>query len=114
MWIAVAIGAMAGASLRYALSRWFLDSHDLHMGTLLANVIGSFILGVTVPLAGALRISPRASALIGTGFCGALTTFSALAVETVARLDSAYVLIAIATGYGAAVAGLRTGKALVA
>jgi CrcB protein len=72
----VALGAAAGAALRFVVSsrldgRW-------HRGTLVVNVVGSFLLG----LFSALALSGHATALLGTGFCGGLTTYSSFAVQT--------------------------------
>ncbi len=71
----VALGAALGAPLRF-LTAHLLDGR-LPWGTMLVNVAGSFALGaVTGPGLGA-----EAVALLGTGFCGALTTYSAFAVQ---------------------------------
>lgn len=78
-WIYVAIGAATGASLRYLLGRR-LDRR-LPWGTVLVNVAGSFVLG----LLSALAVSVEAASLVGTGFCGGLTTYSAFAVQTAER-----------------------------
>jgi len=73
----VALGAALGAPLRYLLGH-FLDGGSLPWGTILVNVGGSFLLG----LFSALALSESATAFLGVGFCGALTTFSAFAVQT--------------------------------
>lgn len=72
----VAAGAAVGAPLRYLAGHW-LDG-DLPWGTLLANVLGSFLLG----LLSALSLSEHTLALLGTGLCGGFTTYSAFAVRT--------------------------------
>lgn len=72
----VAVGGAVGAVLRFlAGHRW---DRDLPAGTLLVNVVGSFLLGVC----SALSLDADALALLGTGFCGGLTTYSAFAVQT--------------------------------
>ena len=71
----VAAGAAVGAPLRYVAAH-LLDGR-LHWGTILVNVIGSFLLG----LFSGMALSGDATALLGTGFCGALTTYSAFAVH---------------------------------
>lgn len=73
----VAAGAAVGASLRY-LAGHFLDG-TTPWGTLLVNLTGSFLLGLLV----AQGVSGDPFALLGTGFCGALTTYSAFAVQAV-------------------------------
>lgn len=72
----VALGAAVGAPLRF-ISAHLLDDR-WHGGTLLANAIGSFLLGLTA----AIGLSGSALALVGTGFCGGLTTYSSFAVQT--------------------------------
>jgi CrcB protein len=72
----VALGAALGAPLRYALGH-HLD-RDLPLGTIAANVAGSFLLGWF----SALALSGNAAAFLGTGFCGALTTYSAFVVQS--------------------------------
>jgi CrcB protein len=72
----VALGAALGAPLRYALGHYF--DEGLPLGTIVANVAGSFLLGWF----SALALSGDAAALLGTGFCGALTTYSAFVVQT--------------------------------
>ena len=72
----VALGAAVGAPLRYAASH-VLD-RGVPWGTILVNVSGSFVLGL---VAGS-GLSPGSRAFLGIGFCGALTTYSAFAVQT--------------------------------
>jgi CrcB protein len=74
--VLVALGAGLGATLRFWVAH-HLDGRFPH-GTLLVNVAGSFVLGLLVGAAA----SPDALTLLGTGFCGGLTTYSAFAVQT--------------------------------
>jgi len=77
-WLLVALGASVGAPLRYAVTHLLRDrGATTHAGTLLVNVVGSLVLGL---LAGG-GVEGNALALIGTGFCGALTTMSTLVLE---------------------------------
>ncbi len=73
----VALGAAAGAPLRY-LAGHYLDGR-LHWGTLLVNLVGAGLLGALLGAA----VDGHWAALLGTGFCGALTTYSAFAVQAV-------------------------------
>lgn len=73
----VAVGGAAGALLRWAVGRWLAGS-GLPWATLVVNVIGSLLLGL---VAAASDGWPRT--LLGTGVAGALTTYSAFALDTV-------------------------------
>lgn len=75
--VLIALGAALGAMLRFVLSiRW---DHVARVGTLGANTLGSFVIGVA---AGA-RLGSAWWALVALGFCGALTTWSSMAVQAV-------------------------------
>jgi CrcB protein len=75
----VAVGAALGAPLRH-LCAHLLDAR-LPWGTVLVNVVGSFLLGVCSALALSDDLSEHALAFLGVGFCGALTTYSSFAVQ---------------------------------
>jgi CrcB protein len=100
----VALGAAIGAPLRYALATT-LDEERFPRGTLLVNVVGSFLLGLLVE-AGA---TGHWLALLGTGFCGGFTTYSAFAVQT-HRLGpargAAYVALTIGVSLAACALGV--------
>jgi len=112
----VIAGAAVGAPLRYATDRIVQARHDTGFpwGTFTVNVVGSFVLGVVV--AGA---PPAVVALVGTGFCGALTTYSTFSYETLRLLhDRTYtlavlnVVISLVAGLGAAYLGITVAAAL--
>jgi CrcB protein len=103
----VALGAALGAPLRYLTNHWVRKrlGGTPAAGTLVVNVAGSFVLGLLVG-AGA---SGAPLALVGIGFCGALTTFSTLALEVWdAMSDDRYphaaanVVLSLALGLGVA------------
>lgn len=75
-WVYVALGAAVGAPLRYVVGH-LLDG-GLARGTVLVNWVGSLLLGWF----SGLGLTGDAVALLGTGFCGALTTYSSFAVHT--------------------------------
>lgn len=80
--VCVALGAAAGGTARYAtthLLRSRLPGHGDAPGTTAVNAVGAFLLGILGHLLarGALSVTPYA--LLGIGFCGALTTWSTLA-----------------------------------
>jgi fluoride exporter len=110
----VGIGGALGTAARYGLTRWLPTTHGWPWPTLTANLIGTFILGVLLALlAEALdgHSARRARLLVGTGFCGGMTTYSTLVVETdlLVRahrfgLATTYAVVTVVAGL--AVAGL--------
>lgn len=78
-----------GASTRFvvdsAVRRRFASS--LPLGTMFINVTGSFVLGLLTGVALYHAFSPTARTILGTGFCGGYTTFSAFAYETLALIE---------------------------
>ena len=74
----VALGAAVGAPLRYALTH---RDGELPVRMLLVNVVGSGLFG----LFAALSLGQHSWALLGTGFCGAFTSFSSFALQAVTR-----------------------------
>ena len=102
----VALGAAVGAPLRFVLATR-LDG-DWHRGTFVANVLGSFLLG----LLSALALSGHAMALLGTGFCGGFTTYSSFAVQTHGlgvRRGTAYAAGTILVSLAACALGFASG-----
>jgi len=83
LWIT--LGAIAGANLRFAVSRWAAKSisASLPWGTFIVNITGSFILGFfLVWTSERVFADPRWRMLIAVGFCSAYTTFSSFSYET--------------------------------
>lgn len=92
MWksvIAICVGASLGALLRW----WFGSQFNalfptMPPGTLLANLVGAYIVGLAIAFfAGYAAISPEWRLLVITGFCGGLTTFSTFSAELVTLLQ---------------------------
>ena len=78
----VGFGGVLGALSRFAVGSWIADRQR---DTLAVNVLGSFALGA---LTAGLAQNAALLTLFGTGFCGAFTTFSSFAVETVELYES--------------------------
>jgi CrcB protein len=117
----VALGAMLGAPARYLTDRYIQARHDtvFPWGTFTVNIVGSFILGLLTAAASRHGLPTTAVAFVGTGFCGALTTYSTFSYETVRLLEDrshfyalANVVASIIAGLGAAVCGVALATAL--
>jgi len=104
----VVIGAIVGAPARYLADRAVQARHDsvFPWGTFAVNVAGSFILGLTIAGAASYGLSPHVVALVGTGFCGALTTYSTFSYETVRLAQDGWRFYAVANVVASVVAGL--------
>lgn len=88
--LAISLGAIAGANLRYCMSRYAvrLLSPVFPYGTLAINVLGSFVLGFFLVWTTERTIlDPRWRLLIAVGFCGGFTTFSSYAYESMAFFE---------------------------
>jgi CrcB protein len=117
----VIAGAAVGAPLRYLGDRAIQARHDtvFPWGTLTVNVLGSLILGIVTGAVTAGGASPQVQLALGTGFCGALTTYSTFSYETLRLLEddarlfaAANVVASIVAGLGAAFLGVAIGRAL--
>jgi CrcB protein len=119
--VLVAAGGAAGSIARYGVERLLGTSDGLPVGTLTVNLTGAFLLGVLIEVL-ALRGSDAghrraARLLLGTGFLGGFTTYSALAVEADgllrdgrAGLALAYVLATVVVGLLASLAGVLAAR----
>jgi CrcB protein len=89
-WLAIAVGATLGAWLRYALQLGMNAIHsELPLGTLAANLIGGFVIGVAIAFFGNNPMLPPAWRLFAiTGFLGGLTTFSTFSAEAMSLLQN--------------------------
>ena len=88
--LAISLGAIAGANARYFLSRYAarVMGPVFPYGTLLINITGSLIVGFFMIWATErVLVDPRWRLLIVIGFCGAFTTFSSYAFETMAYFE---------------------------
>lgn len=116
-WLLVVAGAAVGAPLRYLTDRAVRARHasGFPWGTFTVNTAGSLVLGL---LAGAAVSSP-VYALLGTGLCGALTTYSTFSYETLRLAErgspgaaAANVALSVAAGLGALYLGMEAARGL--
>ncbi|WP_297534812.1 fluoride efflux transporter CrcB [Thermococcus sp.] len=83
----LAVGGALGAVARFYLSGILPVYRDFPVGTLLVNSIASFILGYLYGLLfWGINVTPEWRLFLGTGFCGALSTFSTFSYETFSLL----------------------------
>ena len=112
----LAVGAILGAFLRYRITSQNLFFNSLPISVLLVNVMGSLILGATVPAIARFGLDPRYTLLIGIGFCGSLTTMSSFAFETMGLIDLGQLATAgldILLNMSASILAVFAGRALI-
>ena len=100
MWkpiLAISLGSASGGLLRWSLgARLNSLFPDIPPGTVTANLIGGYVVGVAVAyFAQAPDIAPEWRLLIITGFCGGLTTFSTFSAEVVTLLQQGRLTLAM-------------------
>jgi CrcB protein len=84
----LAVGAVAGAFVRYRMAESPMILGTLPVNILVINVIGSFILGAFSILSVLWNLDTKYSLLAAVGFCGSLTTMSSFALETSNMIDN--------------------------
>lgn len=102
----IAIGAALGAPARYLTDRAIQARHEtvFPWGTLTVNVAASLVLGF---LAGAgSTVNSSLAAFAGTGFCGALSTYSTFSLETMRLAQDGARFYAVANIAGSLIAGI--------
>lgn len=99
--VAVALGGAAGAGLRYVAETWSVARWGTNWpwGTLSVNVLGSLILGAGLGGVLAADLPGWLTLLLGTGFCGALTTFSSFALQILDLSSAASASASAAAGF---------------
>ena len=120
--VAVAFGGAVGAILRYLLAVWAstsLEQGEFPWGTLAANLVGAFLIGLMTVLFGQWETATAVRLFLLTGLFGALTTFSTLMLELVllyryghTGLLFTYLSLSLAAGLVLAGAGLALGERL--
>jgi CrcB protein len=96
--LAICIGACLGALARWGLGLWLSPGAAIPWGTLAANLIGGYLVGVCVAVFQAMpQLDPVWRLLLITGFLGALTTFSSFSAEVVTMLGQQRYALALGT-----------------
>jgi CrcB protein len=96
--LAICIGASLGALARWQLGLWLSPGGLMAWGTLAANLIGGFLVGVAIGVLNARpELDPMWRLLLVTGFLGGLTTFSTFSAEVVTDLSQGRLGLALLT-----------------
>lgn len=120
-WIAVAVGAALGAWLRWGLTVFLGQMHaHIQLGTLVANLVGGYLIGLALGLFDAMpALSPAWRLFVITGFLGGLTTFSSFSGEAMVLLQRghygwalAHSAVHLLGSIGCCVAGYATWRAI--
>ena len=120
--LVISIGAIFGANARWVISRFAarIMSPVFPYGTLFINVSGSFVVGFFMIWSSErVLLDPRWRLLVVVGFCGAFTTFSSFAFETMAYFQQGQWIMMLANFIsnnllclGAALAGMAVARAV--
>ncbi|MGW1175472.1 fluoride efflux transporter CrcB [Kitasatospora sp. NPDC002543] len=107
-WLLVVAGAVVGAPLRYLTDRAVQSRHDsvFPWGTFTVNVAGCLVLGLVTGAVAAGAASSKVQLLLGTGLCGALTTYSTFSYESLRLAETGAGRYALANVAGSVAAGL--------
>jgi CrcB protein len=120
-WLLVVLGAAVGAPARYLVDRTVQTWHAsvFPVGTLVVNVAASLLLGLVTGAVAAGAAPPRVGPLVGTGLCGALSTYSTFSYETLRLVQAGARSVAalnamanVVLTLAAAAAGVALGHAL--
>ncbi len=120
--VAICIGASLGALLRWGLGLWLSPGALIPWGTLAANLLGGYLVGLCIAIFQAMpQLDPVWRLALVTGFLGALTTFSSFSAEVVGMLTQQRYLLAFGTAamhlFGSLLltaAGMRSAALLIA
>jgi CrcB protein len=120
--IAICLGASVGALARWGLALWLTPGGLIPWGTLAANLIGGYLIGICLAVFQSLpQLDPVWRLMLVTGFLGGLTTFSSFSAEVVTFLMEERYGLALGTAalhvLGSlllTVAGIKTALFLIA
>ncbi|MFL5520942.1 MAG: fluoride efflux transporter CrcB [Gemmatimonadales bacterium] len=114
----IAVGGAFGSVCRYLLGNALHRPGEFPTGTLIANVLGSLLVGFVVRLAlETTHVSPEARAFLAVGFCGGFTTFSTFAWEVLSlgeqgawARSALYLGLSVSLSLMACVAGMAAAR----
>lgn len=106
-WVAFMAAAAVGAPLRYLVDTAVADRTDggFPWGTLVVNATGSLLLGLVAGLALYHGLGDTPATIVGTGLCGAYTTFSTFSYETTRLVEQGAVGLAVRNIVGTLIVG---------
>lgn len=110
--LAISVGAICGASIRFTLSNMFSQfaPSGIPLGTLCINLIGCFLIGIFQTLfLDLITVRRELQLLISVGFLGGLTTFSSVSVETIRLIQKDQITLALAYQGLLLAGGITTG-----
>jgi CrcB protein len=120
--LAISVAAVIGANLRYLISRLAAQEFGsaFPYGTLVINIVGSFIVGFFVIwTTERVLLDPRWRLMVAVGFCGSFTTFSSYAFESMAFFERGQWALMLANIFsnnllclGGALAGMAVARTL--
>lgn len=114
--VVLAVGGVLGTFLRYKIIESPLLFGVLPINILIVNVLGAFILGLFATVSQEWNIDGKYAFLIAIGFCGSLTTMSALALETsnmIGNLQYGLAAINIFVNVGLSLGAIMAGRSLM-
>lgn len=112
----LAVGAIIGAYLRYRIASSEFYIAGIPLAVLSVNVLGSFILGMSMAGAQKYHLTDSYVLFLGVGFCGSFTTMSSFAYETITLADAGEILVAfmnLILNVGLSLLGIIAGRALL-
>lgn len=106
IYLAVGIGGVIGALLRYSISIWFINlGYSYTMGTLCVNLMGCFVLGYLQGIAKVYELPRWLVTGVGTGMIGAFTTFSTFSIDVIQLIREGFIIPACTYALASSIGG---------